>query len=184
VLQGTALKPPGSEWTYGLSKPLKIGQRFLLVFYTLDNVSGEPLTIRSVEPSTVTNIPDVLDVEKVLIVPRRGGGRSLPMARYNTLPPARFIDGRCRVATTFPAKGYVLEPSEEAESNKALIATLIRATGPGRGKFDGQRILYEQAGRLYEQEFPLVVKATVKRNGVRLKAEGNEKRCLDETKHL
>lgn len=128
------------------------------------NVSRSPLRIRRIELVGVRGSPGVARLETITLAPRPSPP-PVPLGLYQSYPPATNLGAtteQCVIQHVAPAAGYVLRPSRNPDE-RALIVIRIRATGAGTFRFRGQRVIYEQGGRLYREDIPFGVRIAVKR---------------------
>lgn len=177
---GKALRPATTGFRYEPAVPIPVGQQFVIVFSTLENVSDTPLTIKRIEAGASTNVPRTMKVQRIEVIPRTGIGAFLPMGRYLTHPPVVTRPNKCGVVPVEDPSGYELIPSDRELRHKAIIAMWMRAVAPGRASTQGQRVIYEQDGNLFEQTMPFSVRVTVKAGVRPLTMEPSERRCSDQ----
>jgi hypothetical protein len=136
-LPGSSLQDSGA--THGFSKPVAVGQEWLLWDFGLLNTSGSPLVIENVSVPG----PGMGSVVDVVRIEMEADGSPLVIAGiYEVYPPA----SGCRIARLRTPEGLVLGAGESAR-----IAVWLRAARPGRYRYPGYLVRYRKRGLVFEE---------------------------------
>jgi hypothetical protein len=155
---GIATTPPGDEWGFQVA--------------SLRNTTSRPLTLRSatVLGPGVGKVVQVVSIE-VTPYPNVSGFRNV------TRPPVFYDYGKCLVGRLSPVEGYVLQPNARPIS----LFVIMRSNTPGAFKIAGHKVLYQQAGVMYQQVQHTGVSGHVAIGAEPLKPYPEETPCLDQS---
>jgi hypothetical protein len=176
--KGSALDDE-AVFTFG-KKGIPTNQRFVLMLNDVVNESDEPLTVRELEPVSKPD-PEVAILERLELAPRSEGSVPVEQGTHLTYPPGSSLSYSkkdCVYQDVQSPSGYVLQPSGGGDT-RALMVMTIRTTGPGTTSFEVSRVVYEQGGRLYEQDVRLVIDLTVSESARPLRPSAEEAPCMD-----
>ena len=139
------------------------------------NTSTVPLVLRRIEP--VGLLPLDADVS-VTLAPRSTNPTGLvPLGFYYVYPPAARVGGSCSRQRVVRPEGYVLRPAR-GHADLTMLVVRGRTTRPGVLRLDGERIVYEQNGRLFYEDIPFGVRIHV-RNGAHVTVPPEQRACAD-----
>jgi hypothetical protein len=137
LLQGSSLQDAGV--THGFSKPVAVGQEWLLWDFGLTNTSDSSLVLQDVSVPG----PGMGSVAEVVRIEMEEERSPLVIAGiYGVYPPA----SGCRTARLRKPQGLVLSAGESAR-----IAVWLRATRPGRYRYPGYLVQYRKGGLMFEE---------------------------------
>jgi hypothetical protein len=137
LLPGSSLQDSGV--THGFSKPVAVGQEWLLWDFGLTNTSDSSLELEEVSVPG----PGMGSVAEVVRIEMEQEGSPLVIAgTYEVYPPATG----CRMARLRGPEGLVLSAGESAR-----IAVWLRATRPGRYRYPGYVVQYRKRGLMFEE---------------------------------
>lgn len=137
---GSALNEVGGTWGQRFLVP---GQSFVNMDISLDNLTDEVVTIRSVAPVWAYG-------RKVAIVSNlRIGTRNSRLSAanfYRRDPPSELVGGNCQQQELHDVIGYRIQPGEDA-----VLAATVDVKTKGRFHIDGWLVTYETQGDLFRQ---------------------------------
>ena len=185
VARGDALADTaGLTWHFGKVPP---GQEVILMLSDVQNLSDDPVVIRSIEPIEEAGPSPHAEIVRFYLAPAEEVRGVVAEGPFLVFPPGESHpgtdpNGRCSVASIVDPAGYRLSANQETNEG-ALLVTWYRTLSAGRTTVEAARVTYEREGKLYEQDVPVAAEFRVDPKADPLKPT-RERGCFDETQPL
>jgi hypothetical protein len=151
------------------------GDQWVLNFPDLDNVSHDPITIKSIVMQGV-GLTSVVAIKQVWVAPRDKVSTPdwAPGGVFKTLPPSIRQLGQCYRQRLVNPANYVIRAGAEPR-----VAVWMEAVGLGTFTVTGPLVTYVQGGHTYRQFLREGMDGSVHSSGQPLRPNGaSERACM------